>query len=104
EYRPATVPSVVDPLPGDYASWEEFRAMSPAVQRERVDLATRALPNLRDMTIDPIPESVADTDADLGSPLASVTLYEDNPRGRSVNVLRVLFAAVLFAALLLIAL
>src|SRR5437879_5039845 len=47
-------------LPERYASWEEFRSMSPAVQREMMRLAARALPDLRGIKPLPIPDDLRD--------------------------------------------
>ncbi len=52
-HDPAGTPTA---LPDRYANWEEMRSLSPAIQRELVELATRALPDMRRVPRDPLPE------------------------------------------------
>ena len=103
EYHPATPPADLDPPAGNYASWDEFRILSPAVQLERMALATRALPDLHGMEPAPIPECVANTDDDLGCPIASLILAEGCPRSGMLTAQRILYLAILGASILLIA-
>lgn len=61
-------------LPQRYESWDEFRALSPAVQRELTNLATRALPDLRRVHVQPVPsEAPAELDG-WGRPLGTMHL------------------------------
>src|SRR5437763_15985143 len=70
EYRPETPRRNLESPLEPYSSWEDFRLNSPAVQCERIKLATDALPDMRSLELEPVPESVPNTDDDLGSPLA----------------------------------
>ena len=58
-------------LPERYASWEEFRSLSPAVQRVWTDLATQPLPDLRHAETRSLPANTPARADDLGPPLAS---------------------------------
>jgi hypothetical protein len=64
-------------LPERYASWEEFRSLSPAIQREMMNLATRAMPDMRRMTREALPTDVPKAVDDLGRPLGSVSIPGD---------------------------
>src|ERR1022692_4755808 len=53
-------------LPERYASWEEFRSLSPAIQRELMNLAMRPMPDMRRMTREPLPADVPEATDRLG--------------------------------------
>ena len=81
EYCPATPAATPEPPRDCYASWEDFRATSPVVQRALLDLATRVLPDLRGMERARLPENLPDAADGLGRPLGSVTLSSDSDSG-----------------------
>ncbi len=56
-------------LPERYANWEEFRSLSPAVQRELMRMATRALPDLRGIEAPRLPVDAPDEVRTWGRPL-----------------------------------
>jgi hypothetical protein len=64
-------------LPERYASWEEFRSLSPAIQREMMSLATRAMPDMRRMKRAPLPADMPTAVDGLGRPLGSVSVPGD---------------------------
>jgi hypothetical protein len=73
EYQPA--PTLATPEPrGPYASWDDFRANSPALQRTLLDLATRVLPDMRNMPRERLPADLPPAADALGVPVASVML------------------------------
>jgi hypothetical protein len=104
DYSPAPLPNQPLLPRGPYASWDDFRSNSPAVQRALTELATRALPDLRGVELRPVPERVPDTDEDLGCPIASVTLAGNDRPGGLVNVQQILYGGICCAALVLVAL
>lgn len=64
-------------LPQRYASFDEFRTLSPIVQRVWTDLAIRPLPDLRLARIRPLPADTPKLADELGQPLACFTTPGD---------------------------
>lgn len=56
EYVPSPPSNKSEEARGSYSSWDDFRSNSPAVQRELLRLASRAMPDLRSMNPAPLPE------------------------------------------------
>lgn len=76
EYQPAEATKPEQPL--GYSTWDDFRANSPAVQRELLALMSRPMPDLRSLEPLPIPED-APKDADAwGRPIGTFTLAADH--------------------------
>jgi hypothetical protein len=103
EYLPATPRADRDSAASNYASWDDFRSTSPALQYALLDLATKVLPDLRGMKPKDIPEDAPDTDDELGCPIASMTLADESPSRGTFKIRRVIFGCLLGAAILLIA-
>ncbi len=57
-----------------YADWDDFRTNSPAVQKALADVATRALPDLRNAECLPLPPDLPSETAKLGLPVASFSI------------------------------
>jgi hypothetical protein len=100
---PAAPPRQPEPRRGRYESWDDFRSNSPAVESQRIALATQVLPDLRGMSLEPIPDGAPPTDSDLGSPLASVTLAADGRPSGTLNIHQLLYGGVLAVAMLVLA-
>jgi hypothetical protein len=99
EYQPAAVPPAPEPPRGRYASWEDFRANSPVVQRTLVDLATRVLPDMRNQPREPLPADLPPPTDALGVPLASVTLAQEGTSAAKLVVHRIVVMLILVSAL-----
>jgi len=102
EYFPQAPPRDLERLDEPYSSWDDFRLNSPAVQCERLKLAISALPDMRSLTLVPVPESVPDTDEELGSPLAALTLDDDSESPDTFRVRPLHYAGALGAVLMLV--
>jgi hypothetical protein len=61
-------------LPETYASWEEFRELSPALQEELTKLAVRALPDMRDAELQTLPANLPPKVDEFGLPLATLVI------------------------------
>jgi hypothetical protein len=72
------LPRELLPLPERYSSWEEFRSVSPAVQRELLHLIARPLPDLRSMRWRAIPEDAPDELTAWGKPVATIAVGGDD--------------------------
>jgi len=59
-------------LPEKYADWDEFRSTSPAVQRELLHMASRALPDLRSIMPQPVPVDAPEEVERWGRPLGTI--------------------------------
>jgi hypothetical protein len=59
-------------LPEHYADFDEFRSLSPAIHRELLHMASRALPDLRGVTPLPVPEEAPDDVTRWGRPLGTL--------------------------------
>jgi hypothetical protein len=70
------------PLPERYATWEEFRSLSPTIQSELIKLATCALPDMRGAKLRTLPADLPAAVDDFGRPLASLTIPGEK---RSLN-------------------
>lgn len=66
-------------LPERYANWEEFRALSPAIQREMLKLAMTPLPDLRMTELDTLPENVPSHLDAWGKPLGTLNIPGETP-------------------------
>lgn len=73
EREPANVPIE---LPEHYTDWEEFRSLSPAIQRELMHMAARPLPDLRAITPEPVPDDAPDLVTQWGRPLGTLDLSQ----------------------------
>lgn len=101
EYQPASSPAPPESPRGQYASWDDFRANSPVVQRTLLDLAMRVLPDLRSMPRAQLPADLPPSADALGVPLASVvTPAQADVSVSRVVVQRLIALAVVGAALL----
>jgi hypothetical protein len=85
-------------LPDRYGSWEEFRSLSPAVQRELMRLASRALPDLRGIEARRLPEDAPDRVRAWGFPLGSFNISADAGRPWQIFGYVALFAGVFLLA------
>ena len=65
-------------LPAQYASWEEFRSISPAIERELARLVGRALPDLCELSAVPAPVSASREMDEWRNPLATLSLPGDS--------------------------
>lgn len=65
-------------LPEQYADWDEFRALSPAIHRELMHMASRALPDLRGLTPLPVPEQAPDEVTHWGRPLGTLDVARNS--------------------------
>jgi hypothetical protein len=70
--------ATVRTLPEHWSSWEEFRANSPAVQREMMQLVGRPLPDLRAMKVLPLPEDLPAEMDRWGRPLGTIQIPGDS--------------------------
>jgi hypothetical protein len=61
-------------LPERYTDWEEFRSLSPAIQRELMHMAARPLPDLRAIMPAPVPDDAPDLVTQWGRPLGTLDL------------------------------
>ena len=102
EYLPATTPRDLGRSDEPYANWDDFRLNSAAVQCQRLSLATSALPDMRSLKLLPVPESAPDTDEDLGSPLAALTLDDESESPDTVRVRPLHYAGVFGAVVMLV--
>lgn len=80
---PAAMPEPIEkrrePSMGNYASWDEFRLTSPAIERERMTLAMRPVPDLRGVIVLPLPENVPAAMDSWGRPLATLSVPGVSP-------------------------
>jgi hypothetical protein len=74
-----------DPARG-YASWDEFRLTSPAVQRELMTLVTEALPDLRRIKVLPLPEDAPAEVDGWSKPLGTLKIPGTSLFSRYVGV------------------
>jgi hypothetical protein len=102
EYAPGPPRAEPEPPRGQYASWEDFRASSPALQRARLDLATRVLPDLRARRPQSLPADLPATADELGMPLASANVPGGGPAGGALDVHWTVYAGIFCALMLLI--
>jgi hypothetical protein len=73
--RPATAAmNAALELPARYASWEEFRALSPTLQDELLKLAGHPLPDMRSAELRPLPAILPAKVDEFGEPLASLAI------------------------------
>jgi hypothetical protein len=100
EYLPHSLPRDLEPSDQAYSTWDDFRLNAPALQCERIKLATSVLPDMRSLELSPVPESAPDTDAELGSPLASLTLDDESESPDRFRVRPLHYAGVLGAVLM----
>jgi hypothetical protein len=63
-----------EPLPETYASWDEFRTLSPTLQGELIQLAVRALPDMRTAELRSLPPNLPPKVDEFGFPLATLTI------------------------------
>jgi endogenous inhibitor of DNA gyrase (YacG/DUF329 family) len=61
-------------LPETYANWDEFRALSPTLQGELIQLATRALPDMRAAELRSLPPNLPPKADEFGLPLATLLI------------------------------
>jgi hypothetical protein len=105
EYRPSSSPPAPEPPRGRYASWDDFRTNSPVVQRTLLDLATRVLPDMRNLPRERLPADLPPSADALGVPVASVEVGQDGSLGSKLVIQRMTsLVGVVCAAVLLIAL
>jgi len=102
EYIPARPPRDLERPEEPYSNWDDFRLNSPAVQSERIKLATSALPDMRSLKLLPVPESAPDTDQELGSPLAALTLDDESESPDTFRVRPLHCAGALAAVVMLV--
>jgi hypothetical protein len=88
EYQPSLSPPAPEPPRERYANWDDFRANSPVVQKTLLELATRALPDMRTMPREPLPADLPPAADALGVPLASVLIGDDDARARRFVMMR----------------
>jgi hypothetical protein len=82
--KPSAYGSVPLDQPDHYGSWEEFRSLSSAVQRELMKLVAQPLPDLRRIRLERLPE---DTPAELdgwGKPLGSLNIEGESQFGNRI--------------------
>lgn len=78
EWSPPRSELPPEPRTQAYADWDDFRSNAPTVQQTLLDLATRALPDMRNVPLLPLPpDTPTETDA-LGEPIASVEVAGEN--------------------------
>jgi hypothetical protein len=68
-------------LPERWSSWEEFRATSPAVQRELLALVSRPLPDMRNMKTKKLPVDVPAELDTWSKPLGTIEIPGDYSQG-----------------------
>src|SRR5262249_41684385 len=73
-WSPASGANPTDSLPAHYATWEEFRELSPALASERIKLATNPLPDMRGLELLPLPESLPPKVDEFAQPLATLNV------------------------------
>ncbi len=76
EYQPAEVTKPDQPL--GYSTWDDFRANSPAVQRELLALLSRPMPDVRSLEPLPVPEDAPRELDTWGRPIGTFALAADN--------------------------
>jgi hypothetical protein len=92
EYHPRGSPDPTVPLPEQYTSWDEFRSLSPSVERELMHLIARPAPDMHSMSWKAIPEEAPDELTAWGKPVATVAVgdlrrFEQQVAGYLVIVL-----------------
>lgn len=87
-WRPGRSDPGQQALPETYASWEEFRQLSPTLQSELIKLAVRALPDMRDVEVRALPIQLPPKVDEFGHPLATMTIAgEKRPLNAAVALL-----------------
>src|SRR5207248_2470864 len=76
EERPPGEVRPIEP-PERYANWDEFRMLSPAVQKVWLDLATKPLPDLREARLLSLPTDFPAEANEFSEPIASLTTQGD---------------------------
>jgi hypothetical protein len=86
---------ICDEATETYEDWDDFRAMSPAIQRELMKMASRALPDLRGVKPLPIPEEAPDETTQWGRPLATLQLSRNDAQFWNILGLVALFVGLM---------
>lgn len=92
----------VGPRAEPYADWDDFRTNSPTVQQALADLATRALPDLRNAECLPLPADLPNDTGELGLPVASVVMPGDSRRFSFVDLLAIIVGIAVVLVMLLL--
>ena len=69
-----------------YSTWDDFRFTSPAIQNEMLALATRRLPDLRDVPVYAVPESAPKMIDDWSEPLGTLRIPGESWVSRWIGI------------------